>query len=280
MRPIAIICLLSFSSVALAQPTVSLPMASGGEDVVSLRDGTIYRGHVTELKPGDHLEIVLLDGRTQTVQWADIDKSVGPSFPEVKRNPAERFLKPAPGRVPVQVETAGKSLVVGVLQARPNIGQDSTTFDDGFNVSQLTANYQSSSGVVVCSTTPCQIYARPGLLKLQASGDDILSYSSEIVVANGGVHVKLRAPSVQGRALSTKLLIGALPAGIVGLLGVIFGASFTDPIFGKAMSPAMYGVGGTFLIVAVGLGIGSIAVWSRNRGGVVSVDPLNGALRF
>jgi hypothetical protein len=42
----------------------------------------------------------------------------------------------------------------------------------------------------------------------------------------------------------------------------------------------MYGVGSVALGVGVGLGIAGGVLLAKNRGGVVSVDPLNGALRF
>jgi hypothetical protein len=278
IKPITIVCLLSFSPVAFAQPA---PISTvDGSDVVTLRDGTILRGHVTELKPGDHVELVLLDGRTQTIQWSEIAASAGPSFPVSKPNPAARFLAPAPDRVPVQIASTGKPLTIGVLQTRPAIGQESATFDDGVNVSQLTTNYQSSRGVVVCTTTPCQIYAHPGLLKLQPSGEDVLSYSSELSVPNDGVRVTLRAPSVRNAALTRNLLILSLPGVIAGATLLGMAPAYADKVFPAATSPALYGTGAVALSAGVGLGIAGLVTLLRNRSGIDSVEPLTGTIHF
>ncbi len=53
----------------------------GADDVITLRDGTLLRGHVAELHPSQHLTIVLLTGETRTLDWADLATATGPAFP-------------------------------------------------------------------------------------------------------------------------------------------------------------------------------------------------------
>jgi hypothetical protein len=60
----------SWSHVALAQ--TSPPSASALADVVKLKDGSIYRGTIVELVPGDHVDIVLPSGQTRRFPMSDV----------------------------------------------------------------------------------------------------------------------------------------------------------------------------------------------------------------
>ena len=60
----------SWGNVALAQG--SPPSASALPDVVKLKDGSIYRGTIVELVPGDHVDIVLPSGPTRRFQMSDV----------------------------------------------------------------------------------------------------------------------------------------------------------------------------------------------------------------
>jgi hypothetical protein len=289
MRPLAIALLLSYSRLVLAQVQV-MPMPpppptdpASTEDVVTLRDGTILRGHVTELKPNDHVELVLLDGRTETVQWVDIAKSEGPAFPLVKHNPAERFLQPSPGRVPLLIESR-RPLTVGVLRS-PAIGQSSLTIDEDGDVSQLTVDYQARGGVVVCTATPCHIYARPGPLKLQASGEDVVSYSSELTVPPNGARVKLRSPSAHQMRLGLALFSGSISllvgGGVLVGLGAATGRSFDPATTAQTDNSSLYyGLGGAALGVGGVMLIAGVVLDASSRRGIDSVTPLDGALHF
>ena len=265
----AVACALLLAAVQPAAAQVQVPST---EDVVTLRDGTILRGHVTLLKPNDHLEIVLLDGRTQSVQWSLIAASVGPSFPAPKTRPAERFLKPAPGRARVIVESTGRSLTVGVLSMRPAIGQDSATISDGVSIDQFTADYQSRKGVVVCVATPCQIFARPGPLTLQTSGLGLLASSSEVIVPPEGVRVRVRAPQASDRRAAVLFGAWSLATVLTGGIVAATGAGFTDPIFGST-GRDMYIAGGAVAAIGIGLGVAALVYWRRGRTGIESVEP-------
>jgi hypothetical protein len=53
------------------------PMA---DDVVTLRDGSLLRGRIAELRPGRGLTLVLLTGQARDVAWQDVATTTGPSF--------------------------------------------------------------------------------------------------------------------------------------------------------------------------------------------------------
>jgi hypothetical protein len=270
-------------------PPPSLPALPTGEDVLTLRDGTILRGHVTEMRPGDHVEIVLLDGRSQVVPWAQLAASEGPSFPLVRANPAARFVQPSPGRVPVVVESERASITVGVLAARPLIGQDTTTVDDGAEIAQWTESYQSRNGIVVCPATPCRIFARPGELMLQVSGEGVLSYGTQVTIPPAGARLTMRAPSLAARRAGSTLIWlapGTLISGAVMLaLAATFGGDSASPgspaaAQANSMSTTYYALGGALMGVGVGVLVAGIVLWARNRTGVASLTPLSEGIRF
>ncbi len=294
IRPLVLAALLSFASAVHAQVVIAPLSPPDGaaspasEDVITLRDGTILRGHVTELRPGDHVEIVLLDGRPRTISWNDIGASSGPSFPVHESDRVARWLHPSPGRVPVLLD-APRPIAVGVLRLRPAIGQSSMTFDDDEgDVSQLNVNYQSRSGVVVCPATPCRIYARPGPLRLQASGEDVLSYSADLDVPPSGVRVALRTPNVARRRWGTLLALQGAAALVAGAVMVGIGAAQPAPpapVFpGEMPLPdhrgTYYGIGGAIIGLGALMLVPGVVLWATNRRGIASVTPLSDGIRF
>ena len=292
MRPLVVVWVLSLCRFAAAQVVSPWPVAPQGpaavlgmgEDVVTLRDGTILRGHVTELRPNDHVEIVLLDGRTQIVQWGDLAASSGPSFPAAaRRNLAQRYLQPSPGRVPIELDAPRTPVSVGVMRAYPAIGQEAMTLDQDGDVSQLTMDYQSRNGVVVCSATPCRIYARPGALDLQVSGQNVLSYTAQLSVPEAGAHVRLRAPNAAQRRTGTLLTMNSLGALVAGGVLMGLGAAFdSGPASSHThdSSSLYYGLGGAVMGVGAVMAVTGIILWARNRRGIDSVAPLADGVRF
>ena len=74
------------SPVAGVQATmttnVNLGAGTQGDDVLSLHDGTLLRGRVAEMHPGQHVTMVLLTGQTREIEWSDLATMAGPSFPQ------------------------------------------------------------------------------------------------------------------------------------------------------------------------------------------------------
>jgi hypothetical protein len=274
MRILPSLFLLLLGLPALAQ--------SASEDVITLHDGAILRGHVTVVRPGIEVEIVLLDGRAQIIPCSDIATTAGPSFPVAPPNLAAQFRAPGPNRVPLLVESTGGPLTVGVMRT-PSIGETSMTIDDGSDAARLDINYQQRRGVVVCETTPCQLYAPPGHLVLQASGRDILSYTADLDLPVAGARVSLRAPSASHRRAGVLLVAGSLGTAIAGAVMAGVGASFDRttpalPMRNDSSSTTYYGIGGALIGSGVVMAIVGGALWASGKTGVEEVKELG--IRF
>jgi hypothetical protein len=90
LRSVVLLASLLVPSVALADeeppplppPAPSAPApaapASGSAtiDNVHLRNGGLYRGHVTEIVPGDHVTIVVEKGETKRIPWPEVDRVI------------------------------------------------------------------------------------------------------------------------------------------------------------------------------------------------------------
>jgi len=140
-------------------------------DLIVMKDGALVRGHVVEMVPNARIVIQIATGETRTVEWAQIARTEGPSFapissappaptqPPVQPTPiviAEPLLTPAPGRVPLQVESTGQQLRVG-----EPVGTG--TAYNGRDV--VTVRF----GRTVCST-PCTLHVAPGSVGLWVEG--------------------------------------------------------------------------------------------------------------
>jgi hypothetical protein len=69
-------------------------------DSVHLRNGTLYRGHVAELVPGDHVTIKTETGDSKRVAWTDIEKVIiASSPPPTTTAPAASPVEPPPPMV-------------------------------------------------------------------------------------------------------------------------------------------------------------------------------------
>ena len=160
--------------------------------------------------------------------------------------------------------------------------------DDGIDAGQLNINYQSRDGVVVCEATPCQVYARPGTLVVQASGSGVLSYTTDFEVPVNGARVTLRAPSVSSRRSAGMLLAAGLGALIAGGVTAGVGAAF-DHAGGtlpngmtekNSTSTVYYGVGGALLSAGAVMAIAGGALWAHNSAGVDGIAPLPPGVHF
>ena len=277
MRALMMGCLTLLSPGVFAQSLPLVPPPTRhretGEDVLTLHDGTVLRGDVTILKPGDHVEIVLLDGRSQNIPWSDVASSAGPSFPAAATpRYAEHYLHPSAGRVPLVIDSIGRALTVGVLTLHPIIGEDTVSVSDGLTLDQSTTDVQSRSGTVVCTSTPCQIFAPPGRLILQTSGVGVLGSTTELTVPPTGGRVLLRAPMVRDQQIGRSLASASLTVILSGALSAIFGAAYSDPFFGN-LGDVFFGVAGALAGVGVGLGIAAIVYLVRSNDGIVSIQP-------
>jgi hypothetical protein len=80
---------LVFGSAALADehppplppPSAPVAEAAGPVDAVHLRNGGLYRGHVTEIVPGDHVTIYVEHGDQKKIPWSEIDRVIVATTP-------------------------------------------------------------------------------------------------------------------------------------------------------------------------------------------------------
>jgi hypothetical protein len=78
------------------------PSAAGLADEVKLKDGSVFRGTITELVPRDHIDLLLPGGKTRRFAAADVayaGPAVRPPGPAAPAGP------PVPQGVPVHVES-------------------------------------------------------------------------------------------------------------------------------------------------------------------------------
>jgi hypothetical protein len=102
MKPlIALLALAAASTAARAEEP---------PDVVVLTDGTIMQGRLAELKPDDHVTLVLLTGEPRTVDYAEIARMSGPSFPQSESAPGAGGQNPP--RVTLTVEGGRERVAV------------------------------------------------------------------------------------------------------------------------------------------------------------------------
>jgi hypothetical protein len=226
--------------------TPAFAQSATGEDVIVTTDGSILRGHVSELRPGKSATIVLLDGRTRTLAWNEIARSDGPSFPSAAPPPADDLdpLRPGPGRVPLVVESAGKA-------------QDLSLVADGIKVN----GFGLSLSARVCRT-PCTLYLQPGLYTLLSEGGGLVSARTEVNVGARGGRLRLKAVSSSGRVAGivlTSLGAAAILAGASTMLVVPFDEDIvtTDISIGEQASfdPRPLYIGGG---IAMGVGAAMI----------------------
>ncbi len=228
----------------------------GADDVVVLNDGTMLRGHVAEMKPGEMVTLVLHTGQTRVIAWSQIRSTSGPSFPSESATVDERddnYLAPGPGKVPVRVESTGKRQDVGVVEGAISAGY-------------LSIGY----GREVCRT-PCTMYVRPGELTLHTSGPGLVAHNEALSIPPGGLAVRVRAASAWGRFGGVMLislgaaaiLTGAIMMGLAPVMSSTNGDD-TNTLIG----------GGATLGAGALLTSGGIVLLVKNRSGVAEEQPL------
>lgn len=260
---------LAFLPSAFAQSQAPAAQSATPLDSVALRDGTILRGHVTIMRPGTDLTIVLLDGTARTVTWSDVRSTDGPAFafanpstsaltvpPAPPTTPLETDLRdPGPGRVPIVLESVGTRVSVG----------ESMGALTGWNARVPLAHQE------LCFT-PCTLYVRPGLFPLFVGGDGIVPTIVRLDVPPTGLRLRLRSPRTAMIGGMLAVEVGALLTATVGLDLLIFQprSSATGPDPGwEAAGWTLIAAGGIGLIADfVGFGLAL-------RNGVASSSPLD-----
>ncbi|HEY4103317.1 MAG TPA: hypothetical protein VGM44_05470, partial [Polyangiaceae bacterium] len=84
-------------------PTAAPAPAAAAPDLVRLKDGSMLRGTIAELKPNDFVTIVLITGETRKIPFANVDYAGSASGapgaqPKQRRNDDDDDESPASGR--------------------------------------------------------------------------------------------------------------------------------------------------------------------------------------
>lgn len=245
------------------------PPAPAEEDALTLRDGSLLRGRVTALEVGRQVVIVVTGGAARSVPWRDITSAEGPTFrsasvqlPTAPPPPPPRppyslastdLTRPAPGQVPLRIESEGAPQQVGVTLA---IEESGTGFESALLVRRR----------VLC-TTPCTLYVRPGPFRLFATGHNLVETTSSVDVLPLGTRVRLYAASRGVRNAA----IGFTTAALIGALGSLV----TLLVVGASVSPLTLGIiAGATLGTSALLAIPGIILFATNPTGVRSTEPL------
>jgi hypothetical protein len=223
---------LALGSLAFADPL----------DVITLTDGTVLRGHVTVLKPGDQVEMVLLDQRTQSIAWNDMIDKVGPSFP---CDPAAELHTAAPGKLPLVIDSSEPA--------------------------QINVN-----DVPVCASTPCTVYVRPGEdVRVAAINGYSDPCAVDVPVAGIPEHVTLHPVSAGNSKRGVGLLIAGIGMAVAGTATAALAASTAGDTHLGGDTSVIEGIGGGIAAGGVGTIIGGIVLMSRKNTAVI-----DGALHF
>ncbi|MFO0735569.1 MAG: hypothetical protein U0270_06810 [Labilithrix sp.] len=184
--------------------------ASATVDAVHLRNGGLYRGHVTEIVPGDHVTILVEKGEPKRIAWAEIDRVVVATTP----------VPPPPGGSGEQVgartipsATAPTPAPMNGPKARVHITSSSTVV--------LYRRVTGSTAWTMACTSPCNEMLPLGD-SYRVNGNGV-AQSAEFTLQgspNSTIDLKVDGQSTGGMVLGgTLAAIGAM-VGYVGLLVV------------------------------------------------------------
>ena len=218
---LAVTAALLVPSIAFAQeepPPLPPPASSGGAtatpsstatvDSVHLRNGGLYRGRVTEIVPGDHVTVMIDQGETKRVPWAEVDRVIVAST-ALPAPPSAGAATPAPPETPAPM--VGPRARVHITSTR--------------NVILYRRPAGTTSWVQAC-TSPCNQELPIGdTYRLTGNG---VAASKEFHLdarPGGSVDVAIDPPSTGGMVLGGLLAGAGTTAAYVGMLMALIGAT-------------------------------------------------------
>ena len=195
--------------------TTATPSATATIDSVHLRNGGLYRGHVSEIVPGDHVTVNVEGGETKRVPWAEIDRVIvastviPPPLSSTSTTPASTPAQPAP--------------MVGPL-ARVHISSPKSVI--------LYRRPAGSSGWVQACSSPCNQELPIGDT-YRITGNGVPATKEFRLETNPGATVDLTVdPASTGGMVGGGFLAGTgATAAYVGLFMALIGASNTNSCY-------------------------------------------------
>ena len=168
--------------------------AASSEDVIITTDGAILRGHVERrpVRVGHHRSP---RRRTRTLEWREIAKSEGPSFPRPHRRRARR------------TSTSTRSSPARPRAAPRRVGGKQQSISLHLRRERRSAIDGASASPPPCDT-PCTMYCRPAPTSCSRS---VASSPRTPVTARSAAPVKRKAASRRARCWFALVAIGRVP---------------------------------------------------------------------
>jgi len=188
--------------------TTATPSASAVVDSVHLRNGGLYRGRVTEIVPGDHVTVIIDQGETKRVPWAEVDRVIVAST-AVPPPPAPGAA--APATPPVAAPMVGPRALVRITSKK--------------NVILYRRPAGSTSWVQAC-TSPCNQELPIGDM-YRVTGNGVAASKEFRLEASPGstVDIAVDPQSTGGMVLGGFLAGGGALVGYVGMLVALVAAT-------------------------------------------------------
>ena len=173
-------------------------------DAIFLKDGSVLRGTLVELLPGDHCTLQLPTGQTATVQWAVIMR--------VERAAAANSTIIVP---------SGPPAVAAPTASRPS----AMVHMDGDHVNLEQRNAANRGWTVVCSSPCDKSLPLDGTYRLTGSGKT--NSKPFLLDGKAGDHILLNVEAGSSGGLGGGIALTAIggPILLIGLLVVAVGAS-------------------------------------------------------
>lgn len=283
---------------SIAQTASPIAVTSDPNDnVFTLRDGSIVRGRVLDLRAGQFVVVALPTGN-RTIAWVDVVHAEGPSFPGGYNTTmfapptsatggitATDYLHPEPGRVQLIVESAGRPQTVSESYS---LGEYRSSGGGMYSTGQG-AMYAGTGGGVVFSRpvgrplclTPCTLYVFPSVFTVQTSAPGLRTSVESIPVPASGLRVRMRATPVGpyyggiGAIGGGGLLMAT--GGILALYGVLLNNTFSygsSSGFPQPIGTPVIIAGTATAVVGLAALVTGIVLLATNRNGIESRELL------
>lgn len=195
-------------------PSAERVVGSAVVDAVHLRNGGLFRGHVTEIVPGDHVTLIVERGEPKRIPWGEIDKVVvsTTTAPPPPTGGAQGGGEQVGART-IPTATAPTTAPMNGPKVRVHISSSSTVV--------LYRRVSGSTAWTLACTSPCNEMLPLGD-SYRVNGNGV-AQSSEFSLQGspgGTVDVKVDGQSTGGMVLGGSLAAVGAMVGYVGLLAV------------------------------------------------------------
>lgn len=190
-----------------AEPTPAQPAAA--PDVVRLKDGSMFRGTISERVAGDYVEIVLVTGKTRRFTMDQVEfAGAAASLPGPKPEPSKTEAPAGKKEVRPLVTIRGEEARVSLVAVEPNV-----TFHR--RAATAIAGNVAATGYDEICVAPCEATLPAGTYTLALSKDKDKPLETDAVRIPAG-STRLEGKFKSRAGLRTGLLLGGIAAAGVG----------------------------------------------------------------